>query len=714
MGAESAPAYTPATTLKEVQHEQPRTPAILVHTFTDQEEMIYKRHALVFTIVAYIQLAVSFLFLFQGYLLLSLCSIFLILTGLSGARRRRADLLTSHWAYSLWLYILSIVFAILSIVLDLRLPVSFFIINFLWSLVQILSMKSSRGMINLIKMQREALPISISVIPQETNEKSATTYHFVGTQPVHAVPVYTSEIDTEYPGSKQDKEIDCRIIVFISLSMSEQEIRAKDNSLTKRQWGEDLRPPMEESALNVVLSSKKATVIAVFRRTDWPFHSEPRLPVINDAAQVLMQSLLDQNPQTKSSACISFWDSVSRVARGENITREEIQLPEAHLSVRYKRIEEEDITVVITAKRAKENANHRPTSTSTNRKRFQSNDLGALIEAVEEDVIGHILGLQEILLFVVEIGLNNKFLGGNRNSARLFQLENAQQVRGKTFDLEQSAHFNKAFSQHLNPDTMTSRFPLRMGHSPGLFFFCLRQILPNIYLGLSMGDTNIDVPPPLHEDTPQKIVWTRAKWDTFMEDCIRHIQNNPQYGSTTRMTLPGESSQMMDLKGADAFYEHGERVFCYAYTGLDFIPSGNSDGYLWRSSRGAICSGNLKRTYFYTEDPKGRKFRRRVMWLEDVRGVQMVEYRHFEHHGNTSSEHLLGPSFMDWSSLFNLPQKHESSPIDSAATANQNIQGDRRVKRGEMREDKGEDKPSNDVTSYVNNILTSWELQFGL
>ncbi|PRP81955.1 hypothetical protein PROFUN_10527 [Planoprotostelium fungivorum] len=435
--------------------------------------------------------------------------------------------------------------------------------------------------------------------------------------------------------------------------------------------------PIEEAALNVVLTSEKATVIAVFSKTDWPFTSEPSIPVVNDAARDIMQPLLET--EKKSPVCLSFWNSVSRVGRGENITREDLRLPHSYLRIKYRRVEDDnDISVIITAKRVRDIHDLVSPLQSMEENFVGPRDLQSLIAAVEQDVIQNILGLKDVILGVMQIDQQDRIhlLGSNLNSCQLFQLNSPQQLKGKIVNREESLPFSDLINKHIDPHAEVSKFQHRIPSFPGTFYFCVRRVLPDTYLVLSMRDLHSDSRVPLiMNPSPSKRIWTRAKWDTFVENCIRHIKKNPHYGSTTRQTLP-------------------KNIYCYAYTGPSFLPSGNSDGYLWKSSRGAMCSGSLKRTYFYTEDMEGKKLRRRVMWLEDVRGVQMVEYRHFEHHGNMDSVHLLGPSMMDWPSLFDIPLQ-DKSPIDVIT-----------------REKRGEGNRSG-MPSYVNNIMMSWELQFG-
>lgn len=39
------------------------------------------------------------------------------------------------------------------------------------------------------------------------------------------------------------------------------------------------------------------------------------------------------------------------------------------------------------------------------------------------------------------------------------------------------------------------------------------------------------------------------------------------------------------------------------------------------------------------------------MWLEDVKDVWMIEYRHFENGTNTKADKLIGSEAMDWQAI---------------------------------------------------------------
>eukprot|EP01117_Protostelium_nocturnum_P004681 TRINITY_DN1695_c0_g1_i1.p1 TRINITY_DN1695_c0_g1~~TRINITY_DN1695_c0_g1_i1.p1 ORF type:complete len:206 (-),score=69.20 TRINITY_DN1695_c0_g1_i1:76-693(-) len=187
MGASTEPAYAPVATDAPVQ----QTRTIITSSISQEEELLYRKHAMTLLVICYIQLAISFFLLFQGWFLLSVCGICMVFVGISGARNRRVDLLRSHYIFTMWVYVILMAIFIFSIIYGLRLPTSVFVINFVLSVSQIFGLSSSRAMMTILTAQANGLPISVTV--QEVPVAQEKSFNAPQPQYVYVVP---TEIDT--------------------------------------------------------------------------------------------------------------------------------------------------------------------------------------------------------------------------------------------------------------------------------------------------------------------------------------------------------------------------------------------------------------------------------------------------------------------------------------------------------------------------------------
>ncbi|PRP86604.1 hypothetical protein PROFUN_05242, partial [Planoprotostelium fungivorum] len=501
--------------------------------------------------------------------------------------------------------------------------------------------------------------------------------------------------------------------------------------MLKRQRTEEPSPPnvAEETALKIILTSDKATAAIAFPTNG----SRPHVRLANEKASELMSQLLEGSDGTNSTA-LSFWKSVQSAARGERVTEDEFfHTSGTHLRIKYRRTEVKDETIVIvTAKKVvvKKEAGVKtpppPTTThSSHETQAESplNELSSLVNALEEDVVNKVLGNTQMHLSLLQFQDRGvfRYLAVNSELAHFLQVPSPQAIRGKTScDLtdpsqlhltQPSDELNMLLTDtailydqlhcNWNPVTKTSNFAIRFEQFPGATFFCaLREVMSGTYLCMTIVHNRpLRVPGPRIPSAPLLGIpkmWVRNRWDEFVEDCLRYLHTNRKHASEDRIKLP------------EAFLNNSENVYCYAYQGQrGFLPSGDSDGYRWKSSRGAVCAGNLQRKYFYTELPDGRKLRRRVMWLEDIKGLCVIEYRHFTNNGNTEAEHLMAPECMDWPKII----REVSSQLSQRFTATVDRISSH-FEMGETRVDQAE-LGSGNVVSYVNGILHNWASEFG-
>ncbi|PRP80225.1 hypothetical protein PROFUN_12111 [Planoprotostelium fungivorum] len=434
------------------------------------------------------------------------------------------------------------------------------------------------------------------------------------------------------------------------------------NTIMKRQrteFKEDECTP-ESTALSVLLSSDKAMVVVGFQGSD------PYIRLINDSARELLSH---------------FW---------RNMDSEILGICEGH------------------SKRTKRNL------TAKKIKWRQPFDLSTTANAIEEDLIGRMLGMFKVnvsLIKMVERG-KHEYITANKNVANIFNLPEAYQLRGRKSDTlgcfeSDSASIYDQFRDFNNSENKTATFYMELEQFPNLTFFTSsREVMPGIFLCLCIEHDRLTFPEP-RPHRPPKLnrisrvsspkVWSRIRWDQFMEECILHLNHNRQHASNTRIKLP------------DHFMDNTENVFCYAYASdQPFLPAGHGDGHTWKSSRGIVCAGNLQRKYHYTELPDGRKLRRRVMWLEDVKGLWMVEYRHFENNCNTEASHLMGTELLDWNFLTSEIYTQSTSKLDNE------MEQMTQSSLFQMAETRTPQMGSENVTSYVNSILHNWASVYGM
>ncbi|PRP76205.1 hypothetical protein PROFUN_15328 [Planoprotostelium fungivorum] len=446
----------------------------------------------------------------------------------------------------------------------------------------------------------------------------------------------------------------------------------------------------EDTALSVLLSSEKAMVVVGFNN-----NTGCSIRLVNDSAQEILSQLWD-NPGYSDDSTRSFWTSVMATAKGEKGRKDELDLFGQPLRIKYRRTEVKgELIVIASAKKMK------------SRDAIFPFELNGLINALEEDVIGKTLGMIEINVSLLKIPRRGRhtYLVGNRNVANIFHLQDAYLLRNKSCEelecLESdSALMYDQFKSYAHPETKTATFSMDLEKFPNTTFLTSsREVLPDIFLCLCIAHNRTSPRGPRLPSVPKAGIpkmWIRNRWDQFMEECIHFVNLNRHHSVSTRTKLP------------EGFLQDDDQVFCYAYvSNQPFLPSGNSDGYIWKSSRGVVCAGNLQRKYHYTELPNGMKLRRRVMWLEDVKDVWMIEYRHFENGTNTKADKLIGSEAMDWQSILR--------EIYSQPNTQLGVEADNMTAHFQMAETRvdASELGTHNVETYVNSILHSWASAYG-
>ncbi|PRP80651.1 hypothetical protein PROFUN_10706 [Planoprotostelium fungivorum] len=446
---------------------------------------------------------------------------------------------------------------------------------------------------------------------------------------------------------------------------------------------------LEEMALNLILSSNKATIVVSF-----PVGRAPYVRLANEKARELLPQLW--NP-TESSAVAGIWNSIMQVVLEGDERQEEVVVPGLLLKMKYRttHVDGEPV-VIVNAKKIKQ------LSIGV---MSQPREIIPIVTAIENDVVGTVLGLRQINMSVIHFPQRGaiRYLAGNLNLARLFKLSCAADLQDRTsVELGQTSNDSAIvydwYHQHVENKVVVCSTELEQ--FPGMvFMITAREVIPGYWVCMAITHSRNLTTGPHPLSSPKSGVpkmWIRNRWDQFMEETLRYVNQNRQFTSEFRRKIPKE------------FFDNPLNVYCYAYmSDQPFLPSGNRDGYLWKSSRGIVSAGKLQRKYHYTILPNGTKLRRRVMWLEETKNLWIIEYRHFDNSCNTEADKLMGPDCMNWNLILNsvyaeAPQELSTS-IDKISS---------HFSMAETLMDQSQLGPDN-VLSYVSGILHHWASGYG-
>ncbi|PRP86652.1 hypothetical protein PROFUN_05131 [Planoprotostelium fungivorum] len=468
----------------------------------------------------------------------------------------------------------------------------------------------------------------------------------------------------------------------------------------------------QQVALELFMATDKASVLIVCE-------PEIKIVMLNERAKNGLAAVLSSS--AKSEANETLWRWIKTVASEGKPMKQKYQVGQLKLTIKYvgcvrsdaNRLHEladthrlkrvvlgELFYVTLTARDdiqpdgslIAENINPEPLD-----------QISLLVKAIEGDVINRLLGfdfyitlVSQVILKGVSVDhtlmLSKQLVDGTftiyaANPMTVTQLGfNHPNALGipKELIAEGEKNYRESFNVHTSRSIFNTQTTI------------LNEIMPGILLGLSFKKQTPSVtsgpsPPAITPACPMK--WPKNKWDGFIEECLLYISDHPQHSSPSRQKLPAE------------FLEDGQRVYGYVYGGAeDFLPSGNADGYIWKSSRVTYHPGKLKRRYFYTQTPAGQKLRRRIMWLEGNDNLCMVEYGHLSHSGDVEAEKLMGPDSMDWTNLISRVSAQDTHAfLSSTEELHDWIDVAGRTHKDELSTDS--------VVSYVSGILHNWASQ---
>ncbi|PRP86536.1 hypothetical protein PROFUN_05174 [Planoprotostelium fungivorum] len=351
--------------------------------------------------------------------------------------------------------------------------------------------------------------------------------------------------------------------------------------------------------------------------------------------------------------------------------------------------------VILTAKELQNN----DTPAASFLRHGPADEISLLSNAIEDDLINRTLGLRFLIFIVSNFEPESKtftFYAANPAMAVSFgNVDHPSMLRGKRS--ENVVDEEEIYQTHLNVTTGRSSYG-RQGPMSNYYFHSEYKMLSPL---LKIGFSFVSCPPnqavgpsPPAEVPPVPTRWPKSKWDSFIEETLRYVSRNPEHLSLTRLKLPPQ------------FLQDPQNVYGYVYGGKEsFLPSGNKDGYIWKSSRVTYHPGSLKRKYFYAQTADGQKLRRRVMWLDNNEKICMVEYGHLVHSGDIDSTKLMGPGCMDWPSLVRSVTLQESHTFLSSTE-----ELHKSIDMAAERTDPLGLSPDN-IVSYVNGILHHWASQ---
>ncbi|PRP88070.1 hypothetical protein PROFUN_04161 [Planoprotostelium fungivorum] len=122
-----------------------------------------------------------------------------------------------------------------------------------------------------------------------------------------------------------------------------------------------------------------------------------------------------------------------------------------------------------------------------------------------------------------------------------------------------------------------------------------------------------------HHATLPYAEWNQKEWNEFIQDCLLFLnETNPsdmRLFHTDKQILP----ETFDQQGG---------VFCYPFRGA-FLPSGHSDGRVWKPSQGPKHTGSwmMKRYFYHKDATSGIRTKRQVTWLVGRESWFFIEYR---------------------------------------------------------------------------------------
>ncbi|PRP84202.1 hypothetical protein PROFUN_08402, partial [Planoprotostelium fungivorum] len=403
----------------------------------------------------------------------------------------------------------------------------------------------------------------------------------------------------------------------------------------KRQKSEEeIRVTPDALALEVFKAMDAAFVIRNISEGNYSidFTSDKARRLLPHLTADMRQSQLDPS----SDEIAQFWRAVHTVGTTGIATKKDFIL-ESSVSAKFLRVILLDQTyVVVLMKKTKE---RNQISRFLDHGPAEENLVTYLCDAIESDLIGQTLGMDSLLISLSsdmwELGVVT-YYAVNPATAAICGVH-PYMVRGKT-----TAEFlipkpsvieaDKRWKEAFDPDTQRSSYAVEIQGGTTMYMET-KQISPKLNLSILLLRKGKEARPKAISRERGQIakIYKKHQWEGVLEDILELISEGLQYASTSRLKIPDSRN-----------------IFCYIYNGAEpFLPSRSADGFQWKSSFSAPSQGKMQKRYFYHKTEEQR-MRRRVMWIDKLPHLQIIEYRHLIYHGEVQTDHLIGTEALNW------------------------------------------------------------------
>ncbi|PRP86746.1 RNA-binding protein 45-like [Planoprotostelium fungivorum] len=446
------------------------------------------------------------------------------------------------------------------------------------------------------------------------------------------------------------------------------------------------------TALDVLIRRRNPTVIIKME------DGSPRIVLISDSAKDYFKEHTGEDADESIPSFLKqFWRVFHQLQKSNTRSVvENIFHPNKKetLRVELQKIVHNDCNYILATAESPNSIT--PWKVARNAQQFFKSDLShmaALTNVIEEGcILEKIFGVSHLFITLAEIegfGLH-RYHSASRTFASMLVQDQPHTLRGKTAaevgqplaDVE-AAH--ELYHRHLDKNTRTSCFTIELTLWPGIVHYgVIREIYPNMMLVFSLMDMRSKTLGPSLPTTDVPQSWTRSGWDDFIVSCLRFIKRHPSYASDVRLFVP-------------------KRVLCYAYDG-EFLPSGIEDGYVWKSSKGAVAIGGSMRRYSYVTTSDGIRLKRMVHWLQGQETLCIVEYRHHSYTGITERGKLIGSPQLNWTTFTNEMFSQENQKF-LACMKQINNHFDRADPQGDV------SMYADNVVSFVDGVLQNWMIE---
>ncbi|PRP86883.1 hypothetical protein PROFUN_03631 [Planoprotostelium fungivorum] len=392
---------------------------------------------------------------------------------------------------------------------------------------------------------------------------------------------------------------------------------------------------------------------------------------------------LQQNPRDPSDGTTHFWEAVYSVATTARFQKISI-LDNAYVVITVKKKKEEYRVNRLIQGPADENL------------------ITYLCDAIESDVIGRTIGMDNLHIALSsemwEPGVITYYAINPSNAA--FSGISPWVARGKTsadFGISKPDIIRASLlaEETFDPVTQRSSYSVDIFTDTTLYMET-KRITPKLHLSIMLlrsGAARTRPEPITTERGEVPKSYKKHQWEALLEGVLKFVSENVQYSSTAKLRIP------------ETFFNDNHNIFCYIYNNTEpFLPSRSADGFQWKSSFCAPSKGTLQKRYFYHKT-EGQRMRRRVMWIDRLPHLQIIEYRHLDYNGEVETDHLMGQDTMSWPDIISRITIRSDHKLQKTMEEIDR-EFDVGLTRGGVPDE--DIQESTQVLSYVSGILNNW------